>query len=98
MANRGVNQGEAGAKKMGGARLLLGVAGGVLLLIGALVLYRWLGPPLQPTESQGTTPEVEKPKVTPVAAVGNSQGYVGIETCAECHAERAKDVKKTRHY
>jgi tetratricopeptide (TPR) repeat protein len=37
------------------------------------------------------------PKVTSSTS-SNPRGYVGIQSCAECHAERVKEFKETRHY
>ncbi len=74
-----------------------------LILIGVLVaggvgLAFWLGytPPAAeqpPPESPG----FEDEDIERVLAVVNP-GYVGIEVCAQCHAQRASVVKTTRHF
>ena len=49
--------------------------------------------PVGETKSDTST----QPKTTPVSS-SNPRGYVGIQACQECHAERVKEFKTTRHF
>src|SRR5205823_3383835 len=71
-------------------RLAVGL-GGLLLAAGVVAFCAWPRepPPLPAPEEDDTLDQV--------LAVVNP-GYVGIEVCAECHAERAGTFQKTRHY
>jgi tetratricopeptide (TPR) repeat protein len=71
-------------------RVGFGLAG--LVLLGAAVTF-WLWPKRTPPASARDEDE----DIDRVMAVVNP-GYVGIEACAECHTQRAADVKTTRHY
>jgi tetratricopeptide (TPR) repeat protein len=77
----------------GGSSLWLRVSVGlvVLLLLGG-ALAVWLWPDRAPPAGGDADEEFDR-----LLAVVNP-GYVGIETCAECHTQRAADVKTTRHY
>src|SRR6202040_2956516 len=75
--------------------LRLRVAVGVvsLLLLGALAVAFWAWR----ERTTSATALDEDDDGDQVLAVVNP-GYVGIETCAECHAKRAAEFKTTRHY
>jgi tetratricopeptide (TPR) repeat protein len=60
----------------------------LLLLAAGAAAWRWS----HPTQSPLAEDEAD-PTLTVV-----NPGYVGIETCAECHAARAAAFKTTRHY
>jgi tetratricopeptide (TPR) repeat protein len=71
---------------------LLAPAGlAVLLLLAANVAVR-----LWPRPTPPPSPHAEE-EADPTLTVVNP-GYVGIETCAQCHAARAAEFKTTRHY
>src|SRR4051812_31767510 len=81
----------------GGSSLLstLAVAlAGSLLLAGGLAFWsfrdRAAPPPQAPTADEDAEEDEALAVVNP--------GYVGIETCAECHATRAAEFKEGRHY
>src|SRR5581483_7011736 len=71
-------------------RMVVGLAG-LLLFAGALAIWFWphRAPPAAVLESDDEI-DRELEVVNP--------GYVGIETCGECHAKRAGEFKTSRHY
>jgi tetratricopeptide (TPR) repeat protein len=80
-----------------GRRILLAAAG--LAFIGALTLiyYSFVSKRAVLPDQTAVSPEIPGPKVTS-AAKSNPRGYVGIQACQACHAERVKEFKETRHY
>ena len=88
---------EPSPRPPGGRRVLSITAGGTVVL--ALSLAGWWVASSRKTEPSGETKSTSssEPKNTP-ASSSNPRGYVGIQACAECHAERVKDFKTTRHY
>jgi tetratricopeptide (TPR) repeat protein len=78
----------------GGSSLWFRVAVGLVgLALPAAALAIWLWPDRTPPASALD----EDDDLDRVLAVVNP-GYVGIEVCAECHAQRAAAVKTTRHF
>src|SRR5258706_14432139 len=73
------------------------LGGAVALSLAAGFAWHWMGSTTREDAGRSTT-ESSQPKVTQTAAPSNPRGYVGIETCAKCHAERAIEFKQTRHY
>ncbi|MCS7045774.1 MAG: hypothetical protein NZO58_05415 [Gemmataceae bacterium] len=69
----------------------LAAAGGAALVVAAAAVWLWSRG--QPVMSESTDDSELEEFTAPIA----NPGYVGIETCAECHAERVKEVKATRH-
>lgn len=65
------------------------LGGGVVAVGVVLAILLWPAPP--------PPPELPDEDLDALAAVVNP-GYVGIETCAECHKDRVAAVKTTRHY
>jgi tetratricopeptide (TPR) repeat protein len=82
------NPGGARGRRPLGLRAAAGL--GVLLLLAAAVAA-WLWPRPAPP------PPLAEDEADPRLSVVNP-GYVGIETCAECHAPRTAEFKTTRHY
>jgi len=78
-------------------RIVVGL-GGLLLVAAALALWlrpdRWLWPDRPPPAAPVVVDDDDPDQVLAVV----NPGYVGIEVCAECHAERAAVVKTSRHY
>ena len=60
------------------------------LLVAAATGWLW------PDRTPAPTPDPDD-ESDPVLTVTNP-GYVGIDTCAKCHAKRADEFKTTRHY
>ncbi len=92
---------ETGATRdgAGGARLLRFLVVGGLLISGATLAF-WAGfapAPLQEERSHAVIPYPDDEDLYELTNVKNP-GYVGIETCAECHAARATTFKTGRHY
>lgn len=69
--------------------LLVGL--GLLLMIVPVAILFW---PDRPTPAP---PPDEDEDLDRLLAVVNP-GYIGIETCAECHTARVKEFKTTRHF
>src|SRR5436190_175328 len=80
----------------GRRRLLAGIAG--ILVITLIVLAGWASRYLRsgPKENDllNATPP---PKSTATSATRNPRGYVGIQSCEACHAERVRTFRETRH-
>src|SRR5262245_10818422 len=73
-------------------RYALGLSlGGLILVVVALAVWFRPSPPAPP-KAVVTDEELKQ------ALAVENPGYVGIEVCAECHANRARLVKSTRHY
>src|ERR1051326_5262257 len=70
---------------------------GVLLLAGAAWLWFRTTPAPRKSSSSAPPGSLAEQEVDPSLPAINP-GYVGIETCAECHASRAAEFKTTRHY
>lgn len=77
--------------------LWLGVGGGAVgLAVLAAILAVWVWRELTPPATAPAASLEEEDLDRVLASV--NPGYVGIETCAECHKERAAEFKTTRHY
>jgi tetratricopeptide (TPR) repeat protein len=68
----------------------IGVGLGVLLLLAVPVVLWFWPEPASPVPVEEDDLDREAPVVNP--------GYVGIDTCAQCHFKRAGVVKSSRHY
>lgn len=79
-----------------GGRIIWGVGSGILVI--AIMIVGWLvfsRPDEDHADDSKTKPG--QPKTTNIAST-NPRGYVGIQSCEECHAARVKEFKTTRHY
>jgi tetratricopeptide (TPR) repeat protein len=61
------------------------------VLVGALAFWLW-------PERAATAPEDHDDEDLDQALAVVNPGYVGIATCAGCHAERAAEFRTTRHF
>src|SRR5437762_1919537 len=88
---------ESSPRPPAGRRALFLTAGTVVL--STLTLAGWWFVSSRNTETidDSKTTALTQPKTAPVA-FSNPRGYVGIQACEECHAERVKEFKSTRHY
>jgi len=68
------------------------VAGLVVIGIAALVVWKWpTGRGLPQTKPGAVDDDLPEPVVV-------NPGYVGIEACAACHADRVAEFRKTNHF
>src|SRR5258708_5404712 len=63
---------------------------GLFAVIGIATAYWWPRPKPVPVAIHDD--DIEEPETYP------NPGYVGIEACAKCHAERVADFQKTKHF
>ena len=80
-----------------GRRALFIIAGGTFALATLLVGW-WIVSSRKTEPGEETKSVAESGLKSPSVSSGNPRGYVGIQACQECHAERVKEFKTTRHY
>jgi tetratricopeptide (TPR) repeat protein len=72
-------------------------AGPALLALAACGAAWWAWPRPEPAPGKQLSPP-DEPEIDLAVAPRPNPGYVGPAACAECHAARAQEFQKTRHY
>jgi predicted CXXCH cytochrome family protein len=77
--------------------LLAAVGFSLILGVLSLAYYSFVSSRAANLDQGAASSEPTQPKAAPAAA-RNPRGYVGIQACQACHAERVQGFKETRHY